>query len=398
MCQRLRANILIVVGIVSVVLLLAATSLAVDDEAWAVFEGKKDRVVEIRATSGLVVVTGTNSDTVHVRARRTDLKEAEETVDSDDPRAAGLRKITHSATGLEVWGDGNVVMVATRDFGASVDLYVRMPRTAALEISGHFADSILVRNITAPVDVRTNGSAQLENVDGEIEVETAGWIYLTDVAGSVVCNSGFGGIEGTVKRLSADRPVSLSAMGPIDVAIPRNSKATLYMKTSFGEVYTDFDVELQRNKDWPDDTDISIPFVTMLPPKAPKMPKPIVVVEPRPVKPPKPDKPGEAKKSEEAEKAEKETRSMEEYDAAVRAYLYAHREQLRAQRDELREQVREQRADHDKLLPLKRGIAVDVVPFVSPTLSPGLIGEINGGGVEIRLTSMTGSIYVRRGK
>jgi hypothetical protein len=391
----------------------------VDDEAWAVFDGKKDRTVEIRTTSNRVFVTGTNSDTVYVRARRTDLEEADEEPESDDPRAAGLRKITHRATGLEVWGEGNVVTVATRSYEGSFELYIRMPRDAALDIEAHFADSVFVRNIKASVDIGTNGSARLENVDGEIEVETSNWIYLTDVAGSVVCNTGFGGIEGTVKRLDDDRPISLSALGPIDVAIPSNSKATLYLKTSFGEVYTDFDVELQRREDWSDDTGASIPFVTVLPPRMPKMAAPVVVVEPRPVKvtapkPDKPDKPDKrdkadkpdkADKSDEAEKAEQEERLRNEYDEAVRAYLRAHREELRVDREKLRQQVREHRKEYSgqmfanrEMQRVLREDLVGVAPYIVPTLTPGLIGEINGGGVEIRLTSMSGSIYVRRGR
>jgi hypothetical protein len=357
----------------------SATSSAADDEAWAVFDGKKDRVVEIRPSSGRVVVTGTNSDTVYVRARRIDVQEADEEPEADDPRAAGLRKITHGATGLETWGDGNVVTVATRNFGGSVELYVRVPRNATLEISAHFADSVFVRNMKAPVNIGTNGSVRLENVDGEIEVETGGWIYLTDVAGSVVCNSGFGGIEGNVKRVRADQPVSLSAIGPIDVTIPRDSKATLYMKTSFGEVYTDFDMKIQRGKDWPDDAEGRIPLVTMLPPRPLKVPRPVVVVEPKPEKPDKP---------EESEEAEKESKSREEYDATVKAYLRVQREQWRAQREITATNRALERAYVD----------VAVIPFLAPTLSPGMIGEINGGGVDIRLTSMSGSIYVRRGK
>jgi len=418
MSSGLARRALWVLGLATLIILFATTSSAADDEAWAVFDGKKDRTVEIRTTSGRVFVTGTNSDTVYVRARRTDLEEIDEEPESDDPRAAGLRKITHSATGLEVWGDENVVTVTTGGHSGTVDLHIRVPRNAALDIEAHFADSVLVRNIKAAVDIGTNGSARLENVDGEIEVETSRWIYLDDVAGSVVCNSGFGGIEGTVKRLDPDRPISLSAMGPIDVAIPRNSKATLYLKTSFGEVYTDFDVELQRREDWPDDTGASIPFVTVLPPRPPKMAAPVVIVEPRPVKAPRPDKPDKpdksdksdaAKKSGAAEKAEQEERTREAYDEAVRAYLRQHREELRLQRDELSELLREQsevlredlRSQYEVQRVLERelvDVRVGVAPLVVPTLTPGLIGEINGGGVEIRLTSMSGSIYVRRGK
>jgi hypothetical protein len=222
-----------------------------------------------------------------------------------------------------------------------------------------------------------------------------------------------------VKRLDDDRPISLSALGPIDVAIPSNSKATLYLKTSFGEVYTDFDVELQRREDWSDDTGASIPFVTVLPPRMPKMAAPVVVVEPRPVKvtapkPDKPDKPDKrdkadkpdkADKSDEAEKAEQEERLRNEYDEAVRAYLRAHREELRVDREKLRQQVREHRKEYSgqmfanrEMQRVLREDLVGVAPYIVPTLTPGLIGEINGGGVEIRLTSMSGSIYVRRGR
>ena len=323
---------------------IPAPGWAADDEAWAVFDGKKDRVVEIRLTSGQVFVTGYDGDTVHVRARLKNLPEdAVEVAENDDPRAAGLRKITHSATGLETWGDGNVVTVATSSFGEPIDLYVQVPRNASVDIGSHFADSISVQSIQSAVRVRSNGSVRLADVRGEMEIETHGWIYLKNVTGSVVANSQFGGIEGTLNRVEENHPISLSATGPIDLALPRKTKATLYLKTSFGEVFTDFDMKVQKRTDGVDVAlDVPAPFA-VLPPLRP-VPK-----------------------------------TKDSYDEAVRAYILAERELEKSEKG-------------------RKVLVRETLPMLAPSISPGLIGDINGGGPEIRLTSMSGNIYVRRGR
>jgi len=332
--------------LVMFVLSIPTPGWAVDDEAWAVFDGKKDRVVEIRMTSGQIFVTGYDGDTVHVSARlKNPPEDVAEVAETDDPRAAGLRKITHNATGLETWGDGNVVTIATSSFGEPIDLYVRMPRNASVDIGSHFADSISVQNIQSAVHVRSNGSVRLADIRGEMEIDTHGWIYLADVTGSVVANSQFGGIEGTLNKVDETHLISLSATGPIDVALPRKTKATLHLKTSFGEVFTDFDMKVQKRADGFD--------------VAADVPTPVRVVPPAPPA----------------------SKAKGSYDEAARAYMLTRRE---LEKNKKGQQLVE--------------IELKSLPLLAPSISPGLIGDINGGGPEIRLTSMSGNIYVRRGR
>ena len=352
------------------ILLVTAPSSAADDEASVEFEGKDDRVVEIRVTSGRVFVTGTDGNTVLVRARVSNADHpvavAEEPT-SDDPRATGLRKITHSATGLETWADGNVVTVATQSFGEAVELFVSVPRDARVDIGSHFADSVSVVGIHAPVYISSNGSVHLSGINGNVEVSTAGWVYLSDLSGSVVVNSQFGGIEGSLREVDPDRPISLSATGPIDIALPEGAKATLHMKTSFGEVFTDFDMKVTPRKKGAYEV------------YAPIHPVPVVskVVVPDEAVP----APSAPSKSDEKDQPAPSARS--DYDRAVRAHARAVRNHKRVEESMKRVQERIERI-------------TESAPYVTPSGSPAVIGNINGGGAQIRLTSMSGNIYIRR--
>lgn len=313
-----------------VLCVLTVRPAAAVDEAWAVFETKDNRIVEIRVMSGRVFVTGTKSDTVRVRARNLESGATfAEATKEPDPRAEGLRKLTHGETGLEMWTDRNVISTNTRSFGGSVEMRVQVPHGAAVEINSHFADSVSVRDIQSNVTIRSNGGVHVANVTGDIEVSaTGGWIYLDNVSGGVVANSQFGGIEGRFGALDPDKPVSLSASGPIDVALLPKSKATLHMKTSWGEILTDFD-------------DMKIQPRTANRLEAEDRARVIIREKLEDFAPPPPSS-----------------------EKAVEAY--------------------------------ERAVLAD--PAIAPSMRSTLVAEINGGGPEIRLTTMSGNIYVRKAR
>jgi hypothetical protein len=105
--------------------------------------------------------------------------------------------------------------------------------------------------ITVPVDTSlnlksNNGGIAVEGVHGEIDASSHnGQITLANVSGTVVANAFNGALKVTMDRVDTARPMSFSTFdGPIDVTFPPSIKANIKLRTSHGEIFSDFDFKL----------------------------------------------------------------------------------------------------------------------------------------------------------
>ncbi|RNC85746.1 MAG: hypothetical protein ED557_02940 [Balneola sp.] len=143
----------------------------------------------------------------------------------------GLKKISNSGVGLEVTEDNNNVRIKTAPNSHDLDLEIWVPKNFSLNLQV------------------THGDVMVEGVDGEHEVRaTNGDIEMYDIGGSVVVNSVNGDIEVTMSSVTPNTPMSFTGLnGDIEVSFPSNTKFTGKMKTDYGDVYTNFDIELDRS-------------------------------------------------------------------------------------------------------------------------------------------------------
>ena len=93
-----------------------------------------------------------------------------------------------------------------------------------------------------------NGDITLSNVNGEIEISNVnGSITATNVSGSVVANTVNGNVIVTFKTVDSRAPMAFSSLnGKIDVTFPADLKANLKLKADRGDVFTDFDVDVDK--------------------------------------------------------------------------------------------------------------------------------------------------------
>lgn len=143
----------------------------------------------------------------------------------------GLRKISTTGAGLEITEDNNEVRIKTAPNSHDLDLEIWVPK-----------------NFSMNVQV-THGDLRIEGVVGEHEVKaTNGDIEMYRVGGSVVINSVNGDIEVTMVSVTPNTPMSFTGLnGDIEVSFPANTKFTGKMKTDYGDVYTNFDISIDRS-------------------------------------------------------------------------------------------------------------------------------------------------------
>ncbi len=143
----------------------------------------------------------------------------------------GLRKISTNGVGLEVTEDNNEVRIKTAPNSHDLDLEVRVPKNFSLDIQV------------------THGDITIEGIMGEHEVKaTNGDVEMIRVGGSVVVSSVNGDIEVSMVSVTPNTPMSFTGLnGDIDVSFPANTKFTGKMKTDYGDVFTNFDMNIDRS-------------------------------------------------------------------------------------------------------------------------------------------------------
>ena len=143
-----------------------------------------------------------------------------------------MKRIMNTATGLTASEQNNVVDIETSSFSRPVNLMLQVPRKANLKL--HTVN---------------DGDIKVERVQGDIEAEDVnGSITLTDISGSAVVNATNGDIVVTFAEVGPGKPMSFSSLnGKMDVTFPPSLKANLVMGTGNGDIFSDFDVQLQPN-------------------------------------------------------------------------------------------------------------------------------------------------------
>lgn len=153
--------------------------------------------------------------------------------DNEDQKVTknGLRRISNNSVGFEVSEDNNEVEVSGASPMKNIDFDVSVPRNFSLKLSTVNGDGILVENVIGEIEV--------SNVNGEVT--------LRNVGGSGLVNTVNGDIKATFQNVNPDKPMAFSNLnGDIDVTLPANTSMTAKMKSEWGEVFTDFDMDIRR--------------------------------------------------------------------------------------------------------------------------------------------------------
>jgi hypothetical protein len=185
----------------------------------------KPAAIHVSLVHGSITVRGTNRRDVLVTAH----PDADGAGRRLDPDAAGLRRLPQTA-GYRVTEENNRVNVSAGNPNRVVRFEIEAPRRANLVLKTVNGGDILV-----------------ENVDGDLDVHnTNGGITLNSVAGSVVAVTTNGSVRATLTQVAAQKDMAFTSLnGNVDVTLPPSTKANLRLRSEHGDVYSDFDVQMQ---------------------------------------------------------------------------------------------------------------------------------------------------------
>ena len=145
---------------------------------------------------------------------------------------AGMKRISSSPLELEASEKNNTIEVETNSWKKPINLNIKIPANFDLEVS------------------TVHGKVSITGINGAYEVSSVnGPITLKDISGSVLANTVNGAIIVNFKSVVANEPMSFVTLnGNVDVTLPSTIKATAKMKSDRGEIFTDFDMTVDRSK------------------------------------------------------------------------------------------------------------------------------------------------------
>ena len=188
----------------------------------------KPYTLKVQLVTGSIKVAGYDGKDIIINAtpRKDD--------DEEGPKAAenGMKRIS-SAGGFDVTAReaDNTVTVHTDNPNKAIDLELKIPQDVKLKIG-----------------TVNDGDISVENVRGELEVNNVNEkITLTNITGSVVANTVNGDIVVTFVKLDTNAPMAFSTFnGDVNVTLPADTKVNLKLKSDNGEIFSDFDVVVDK--------------------------------------------------------------------------------------------------------------------------------------------------------
>lgn len=180
-------------------------------------------LVKANLLNGGIIVKGYDGKEVVVEARARNHDSAR----SD----SNMKRIVVSSTGLSVEEENNEVRISSDSVMRTIDLTISVPVHTSLKLSSVNSGDIVVTG-----------------VDGELDVnDVNGSVTLNNVSGSAVAHALNGRLVATFTRIN-QKPMAFSSLnGDIDVTFPADLKANLSLKSDRGEIFSDFDVQVQAS-------------------------------------------------------------------------------------------------------------------------------------------------------
>ena len=151
--------------------------------------------------------------------------------DEPEPDRTGMHRIPNDSFGLEVEEHDNTVEIGAESWARPVDLRVEVPPASAVEAS-----------------TVNGGEVSVSGLSGELELHnTNGGIRVTDVTGPVSATTVNGDVTVSFGRTLASAAMAFSTLnGDVELTLPADARVNVVLRSDNGEIYSDFDVELER--------------------------------------------------------------------------------------------------------------------------------------------------------
>lgn len=145
----------------------------------------------------------------------------------------GMKRITPN-DGFEITAeeDNNNVTVETDEVNKVINLTIKVPKRFSLKLNTVNHGEIIVENVS--------GNFELGNVNGGIKMK--------NVSGSALATTINGDLIADFDSILTGTPMAFTTLnGDVNVTLPPNVKANIKMQSEMGEIYSDFDIDINKS-------------------------------------------------------------------------------------------------------------------------------------------------------
>lgn len=191
-------------------------------------------------TQGRLVIEGVNEVVVEGYTGNEIIFERLDYDHDHNKKAAGLMALSanglkdNTKIGLSVIDNGQEVNVQQIGKNSDIRFKIKIPHTINVYYShsSHNGEDIHFKNVESEIEVSVNyNDVHLENVTGPMAISAV-----------------YGDVNAHFKSVSQSNAIAIqSVYGDVDVTLPVNTRANLVLNTSYGEMFTDFDIKTSNN-------------------------------------------------------------------------------------------------------------------------------------------------------
>lgn len=185
--------------------------------------------LKVNLVTGSIKVTGTTGKDIQIEVTDPEQGRSRKEAASE----GGMKRISANP-GYEITAkeSDNNVHVTSSNPNRNVNLELKIPQ-----------------DVTLTVSTVNNGDIDIENVKGELEITNVnGDVRLKNISGSAVANTVNGDVIANFISTDNDAAMGFSTLnGKIDVSLPAGFKSNLKLKSDRGEIYSDFDVDMDKS-------------------------------------------------------------------------------------------------------------------------------------------------------
>lgn len=146
----------------------------------------------------------------------------------------GMRRITpKNSYEITATEKDNIVSVSNNSVMRNIHLSLKIPQDVKLKLN-----------------TVNDGNIMVDNIKGELEItDVNGAIKLTNISGSVVANTINGNVTATFLSVDPQAPMAFSTLnGNVDITLPAGTKSNLKLRSDRGDIFTDFDIAIDKNE------------------------------------------------------------------------------------------------------------------------------------------------------
>lgn len=194
----------------------------------------------VSMTSGTVSIAEVNNVMIEAYDGNEVIIEGHDNQREDDDRARGLKLVNSKGlddnTGFGISAEEkNNTLYLTQISSMNSDLVkIKIPRSLSVEYSSstNHGDRVKVKGVSQELIISA----------------TYGDVILEDVTGPMAVKTIYGSIEAHLKSLNGNGGVLLESVYDfVDLSVPASTKASIEIRTPYGEIYSDMNIEVDKD-------------------------------------------------------------------------------------------------------------------------------------------------------